>query len=76
MTAERYTAIFTGALAEKKLGEYLNLTMSEDPDGLGGSTLHRGRPLYERLGRDVSFDDLPEACRSLILENYRRLWDL
>lgn len=77
MTAERYTTIFTGALAEKKPGEYLYLTMNEDPDGPGGSsTLHRGRPPYEHLGREVSFDDFPEACQRLILENYGRLWDL
>ena len=45
MSAERYTAVFTGAFAEKKPGEYLYLTMSEDPLGPGGShTLHRGRP--------------------------------
>jgi hypothetical protein len=77
VTAERYTAIFTGALAEKKPGEYLYLTMSEDPAGPGRSNaLHRGRPPYERLGREISFDDFPEACRSLVLENYRRLWGL
>ena len=45
MSAERYTAVFTGAFAEKKPGEYLYLTMSEDPLGSGGShTLRRGRP--------------------------------
>ncbi len=77
MTAERYTAILTGALTGKKSGEYLYLTMSEDPEGPGGSsTLHRGRPPYKRLGREISFDDFPEVCRGLILEHYRRLWDL
>lgn len=77
MTAERYTAILTGALTGKKPGEYLYLTMSEDPDGPGGSsTLYRGRPPYEKLGREISFHDFPEGCRGLILENYRRLWDL
>ncbi len=51
MTAERYTAILTGALTEKKPGEYLYLTMSEDPNGPEGSrTLHRDRPPYEWLG--------------------------
>ena len=77
MTAERYTAVFTGALVEKKPGEYLYLTMSEAPgEPEGGSTLHTGRPPYESLGREISFDDFPEGCRRLILENYRRLWDL
>lgn len=77
MTAERYTAILTGALTEKKPGEYLCLTMSEDPNGPEGSrTLHRGRQPYEWLGREISFDKFPEDCRRLILDNYRRLWDL
>jgi hypothetical protein len=77
VTAERYTAILTGALTEKKPGEYLYLTMSEDPDGPEGSrTLHRGRPPYEWLGREISFGEFPEDCQRLILDNYRRLWDL
>lgn len=77
MSAERYTAVFTGALAEKKPGEYAYLTMSEDPFGPGGShTLHRGRPPRELLRREVPFEDFPEGCRALILETYRRLWDL
>ena len=77
MTAERYTAILTGDLTKKKPGEYLYLTMSEDPDGPeGSSTLHRGRPPYESLGREISFGDFPEDCQRLILDTYRRLWDL
>ena len=77
MSAERYTAVFTGAFAEKKPGEYLYLTMSEDPLGPGGShTLHRERPPGERLAREVPFKTFPEGCRVLILDAYRRLWDL
>lgn len=77
MTAERYTAILTGALTEKKPGEYLYLTMSEDLGGPeGSSTLHRGRPPYDQLGREISFGGFPEDCQRLILENYQRLWNL
>ena len=77
MTAERYTVVFTGAFAEKKAGEYLYLTISQDPFGSGGShRLHRGRPPGERLAREVPFDDFPEGCRALILDTYRKLWDL
>jgi hypothetical protein len=77
VSAERYTAVFTGAFAEKKPGEYLYLTMSEDPLGPGGSqTLHRGRPLSERLAHEVPFKGFPAGCRVLILDAYRRLWDL
>jgi hypothetical protein len=77
VTAERYTAVFTGFLSAKRPGEYLYLTMSKDPLGPGGSyTRHRGGPSYEHLGREIKFQDLPEGCRRLVLDTYVRLWDL
>ncbi len=76
MTAERYTAVFTGLLSLKKPGEYLYLTMDEDPRGSGTYTLRRDRPPYEKMGREISFEDFPEGCRQLVLDTYRRLWDL
>lgn len=71
MTAERYTVVFTGLLSVKKPGEYLYLSMPED-----GYALRRGRPPYERMGWEVSFGDLPESCRRLVLDIYRDLWGL
>ena len=63
MSAERYTADFTGAFAEKKPGEYPYLTMSEDPLGPGGShTMHRGRPPGERLAREVPSKTSPRGA--------------
>ncbi len=76
MTAERYTAVFTGLLGLKRPGEYPYLTMDEDPLGSGTYTLRRDRPPYERLGREISFEDLPKGCRQLVLDTYRGLWDL
>ncbi|HET7272505.1 MAG TPA: hypothetical protein VFI90_15640 [Rubrobacter sp.] len=76
MTAERYTAVFTGLLSLKKPGEYLFLRMSEDPLGSGGYTVKRGRPPYGELGRGISFGDLPEGCRSLVLDTYWKVWNL
>ena len=76
MTAERYTAVFTGFLSVKKPGEYLYLSMSEDPLAPGGSTLRHGRPPYERMGREIPFKDLPEDCRRLVLDTYKDLWGL
>lgn len=60
----------------KKPGEYLYLSMSEDPLRPGGSGLHRGRLPYERMGREISFEDLPEDCRQLVLDIYQDLWGL
>jgi hypothetical protein len=77
VTAERYTAVFTGLLSVKEPGEYVYLSMSEDLLGPEGSSLlQRGHPPYRRLGREIPFEDLPEGCRRLVLEAYRKLWDL
>jgi hypothetical protein len=74
VTAERYTAVFTGFLSAKKPGEYLYLSMSEEPSGPGGSSsLHHGRPPFEHMGRGISFHDFPEECRQLVLETYQKL---
>jgi hypothetical protein len=76
VTAERYTAVFTGLLSLKKPGEYLYLRMGEDPLGSGGYTVNRGRPPYGELGRGISFGDLPEGCKSLLLDTYRNMWNM
>ena len=76
MAAERYTGVFTGLLSFKKPGEYLYVRMSEDPVGSEGCTVNRGRPPYVKLGREISFSDLPEGSRRLVLETYGKLWNL
>jgi hypothetical protein len=76
VTAGRYTAVFTGLLGLKKPGEYPYLTMDEDPTGTGAPSLRRDRPPYEKMGREISFEDLPEGCRRLVLDTYRELWSL
>lgn len=76
MTAERYTAVFTGLLSLKKPGEYTYLRMQEDPLVPDGYTMKMGRPPYGELGREISFGDLPGDCKSLVLETYRKVWNL
>ncbi len=76
MTAERYTAVFTGLLSLKKPGEYLFVRMGEDPFGAGGYTVSRGRPPYGKLGGEISFGELPERCKRLVLDMYRKMWNL
>jgi hypothetical protein len=76
VTAERYTAVFTGILSFKKPGEYTYLRMSGAPLGSGHHTLNQGRPPYAKLGREIPFGDLLEDCKNLVLETYRRMWDL
>ena len=76
MTAERYTAVFTGLLSPKKPGEYTYLRMGGDPLGDDGYALELGRLPYGELGREIPFADLPDGCKSLVLETYRKMWGL
>jgi len=76
VTSERYTAVFTGLLSIKKPGEYTYLRMSDDPLGSGHYTVNQGRPPYGQLGREIPFEDLPKDCRALLLDTYRRVWNL
>jgi hypothetical protein len=51
--------------------------MDADPRGVGDSrTLRRGRPPHERLRLEISFMDLPDGCRRLVLDNYQEIWAL
>jgi hypothetical protein len=70
------TAVSTGLLSLKKPGEYLYLRMGEDPFGAEGHTVSRGRPPYRKLGREISSGDLPEGSKNLMLDTYRKLWNL
>jgi hypothetical protein len=76
VTAERYTVVFTGLLSLKKPGEYLYVRMDDDPLRSGGYTVSRGRPPYGELGREISFEDLPEGCKELVLDIYHKMWNL
>jgi len=76
VTAERYTAVFTGLLSPKKPGEYAYLRMGDDPLESGHYTARRGRPPYGELGREISFSDLPKGCKKLVLDAYKEMWDL
>jgi hypothetical protein len=76
VTAERYTAVFTGLLSLKKPGEYLYVRMIDDPLASGGYTESRGRPPYGELGREISFGDLLEGCKNLVLNMSKKMWDL
>jgi hypothetical protein len=68
--------VFTGLLSIKKPGEYLYLSMDEDPLASDGSILRRGHPPYERMGSEILFKDLPEGCKRLVLDVYVDLWSI
>jgi hypothetical protein len=33
------------------------------------------RPKYSHLGKKIKFQDLPEDCKTLVLQDYKYLWD-
>lgn len=68
--------MFTGLLSLKKPGEYTYLRMSGDPRGPEGYTVDVGRPAYGEMGSETSFGELPEGCKRLVLDTYRKVWNL
>jgi hypothetical protein len=76
VTAARYTAVFTGLFSLKELGEYPYLTMGGDPAANRRGELRRGRPPYERMGREIRFEDLTEELKAVVLDAYQEFWGL
>ena len=76
MTAKRYTAVFTGLLSLKKPGEYTYLRMNDNPLASGHNTIRQGRPPYGELGREISFLELPEEHKNIVLDSYKQMWGL
>ena len=48
----------------------------DDPLGSGGYTVSRCLPPYGELGRELSFEDLPDGCKNLVLDMYQKMWSL
>ena len=65
-----------GLLSLKKPGEYTYLRMGDDPLDSGSHAVGSGCPPYGEFGRGISFSDLPEGCKSLVLDTYRKVWSL
>jgi hypothetical protein len=55
---------------------YTYVRMDDDPLGSGGYTVSRGRPPYGELRREISFENLPEGCKNLVLDMYQKMWNL
>lgn len=90
-SGDRYTVCFTGKAGSND-GEYSYRAMSGDPfhpQGIGiwgASKNHHCdvnkwgfAPMIGRknhLGRRIRFQDLPEDCRKLVIQDYREIWRL
>ena len=79
---DRYTVVFTGRYRKKTGGEFWDLGMSANPfhpQGFGQHGSNREQidwPTYGHLGKKIKFQDLPEDCQKLVMDDYRYLWDL
>lgn len=78
---DRYTVVFTGRY--KKSGRYFEyLGMSTHPfhpQGFGQhgeSSFTIDQPTYSHLGKKISFDELPEDCKQLVLQDYKDNWNI
>ena len=81
-TIDRYTVVFTGRYGHKTGGETWVLGMNcapFHPQGFGQHCPCTNRPdypTYGHLGKKIKFEDLPKDCQTLVLNDYRDLWDL
>lgn len=88
--SDRYTVIFTGNYQDRVPGSCSFVGMSAQPfhpQGIGqhGTATYRidevrGWPpkIGRRgpLGKRIRFEDLPEDCRKLVMQDYKELWKL
>jgi hypothetical protein len=81
-TADRYTVVYTGHYTHKTGGEHWYLGMNAIPFSPIGIGMHESSrtqidyPSYVHLGKRIKFKDLPEDCKTCVLQAYVYLWDL
>lgn len=80
-SADSYTVVFTGRYTQKTGNEFWYLGMSANPfhpQGIGShgsSPRPIDTPSYKHLGKKIKFNDLPEDCQKLVIQDYLYLWD-
>jgi len=83
-TIDCYTVVFTGRYLHKTGGSSWYVGMSSNPfspQGFGQhgeSNTHQpiDKPSYKHLGKKIKFDELPEDCKQLVINDYIDLWDI
>lgn len=79
---DRYTVVYTGNYKKNERGGcfYVGMNCAPfHPQGVGqhGEANHIiDRPSYGHLGKKIAFKDLPEDCQSLVISDYKGLWNL
>lgn len=78
-TLDRYTVLFTKKRVD---GEFIGLGMSENPAHPQGFGQHftsaeiLDYPQSSHLGKRIKFEDLPEDCQRLVIEDYKDIWEI
>ena len=83
-TFDRYTVVFTGKYLHKTNGSSQYVGMSENPFSPQGFGQHGesntnqpiDKPSYKHLGKKIEFSELPQDCKTLVINDYIELWDL
>lgn len=88
-TADRFTVVFTGNYNNigRKRGDartnyHYAASMSANPFHPQGVYLIDSYtnvidyPSYKRLGKKIKFEDLPDNCKKVVIEDYTDIWNL
>jgi hypothetical protein len=79
---DRYTVVYTGHYTQNTGGQFWYVGMSTypfHPQGFGQhgeSDRPIDRPAYGHLGKKISFNDLPDDCKKLVIQDYTALWNI
>lgn len=82
-TADRYTVVFCGRYTHKTGRAFWYVGMNAapfHPQGIGqhgeSNYMPIDKPKYSHLGKKIKFIDLPEDCKTCVINTYTYLWDL
>ncbi len=82
-TIDRYTVVYTGHYKKSFPHVFDYVAMSGcpfHPQGFGQHGESNYTPIdypsYKHLGKKIRFEDLPEDCQKLVIQDYKTNWDL
>ena len=79
-TYDRYTVVYTGNYKGRKGCDYVGMsTYPFSPQGFGQHGWDQNvidYPSYKHLGKKIRFEDLPEDCKRLVIDDYKEIWGI
>lgn len=80
-TFDRYTAVFAGNFKDRD-GQCFVLSLSSNPKSSQGVNMFDifdhiiDYPTYSHLGKKITFNDLPDDCKDIVISDYFDIWNL